>query len=107
VTIAARTEVPTSADLLRGGHVPCQHSPLEINIRLSYCVRANVVNPFVEEMAVDETDLIYSKHCQMVSRDGNTVRVEIYSSGKNDWILEVVDEQSNSTVWDDPFPNLE
>jgi uncharacterized protein len=58
----------------------------------------------VEGMAVDETDLIYSKHCQMVSRDGNTVRVEIYSSGKNDWILEVVDKESNSTVWDDPFP---
>ena len=25
-----------------------------------------------------------------------TVRVEIYSSGKNDWILEVVDENNNS-----------
>ena len=53
---------------------------------------------------MDEPDLIYSKHFQMVSRDGNTVRVEIYSSGKNDWILEVVDKESNSTVWDDPFP---
>ncbi|MEA2078950.1 MAG: hypothetical protein U9P00_03680 [Pseudomonadota bacterium] len=53
---------------------------------------------------MDESDLIYSKHCQTVSRNGKTVRVEIYSSGKNDWILEVVDEENNSTVWDDPFP---
>ena len=52
---------------------------------------------------MDESDLIYSKHCQAVSRNGKTVEVEIYSSGKNDWILEVVDEENNSTVWDDPF----
>jgi uncharacterized protein len=38
-----------------------------------------------------------------VSRDGKTVEVQIYSSGQNDWILEVVDEYGNSTVWDDPF----
>lgn len=53
---------------------------------------------------MDEIDLIYSKHCQSVSKDGKTVRVEIYSSGKDDWILEVVDEENNSTVWDDLFP---
>lgn len=53
---------------------------------------------------MDEIDLIYSKHCQSVSRDDKTVRVEIYSSGKDDWILEVVDEENNSTVWDDLFP---
>jgi hypothetical protein len=40
---------------------------------------------------MDESDLIYSKHCQAVSRNGKTVEVHIYSSGKNDWILEVVD----------------
>jgi len=53
---------------------------------------------------MDEVDLIYSDHCQSVTRDGKTVKVEIYSSGKNDWILEVVDVDGNSTVWDDPFP---
>lgn len=52
---------------------------------------------------MDESDLIYSDHCQTVTRHGKTVKVEIYSSGKNDWILEVVDEDGNSTVWDDPF----
>ena len=52
---------------------------------------------------MDEIELVYSKHCQSVTRNGRTVKVEIYSSGKNDWILELVDEDNNSTVWDDPF----
>jgi hypothetical protein len=52
---------------------------------------------------MDENDLVYSKYCQSVTRDGLTVNVKIYSSGKNDWILEVVDEDNNSTVWDDQF----
>ena len=54
-------------------------------------------------MTTDEINLIYSKYCQSVTRNGKTVQVEIYSSGKNDWILEVVDEDNNSTVWDDEF----
>lgn len=52
---------------------------------------------------MEDIELIYSKHCQSLSRNNKTVRVEIYSSGSNDWILEVVDENNNSTVWDDPF----
>ncbi len=51
---------------------------------------------------MEDIELIYSKHCQSLSKNNTTVRVEIYSSGKNDWILEVVDENNNSTVWDDP-----
>ena len=52
---------------------------------------------------MEEIELIYSKHCQSVTRNNKTVKVEIYSSGKNDWILEVVDEDLNSTLWDDQF----
>ncbi|MGB5300404.1 MAG: hypothetical protein WBN08_00010 [Thiogranum sp.] len=52
---------------------------------------------------MDEIELVYSKYCQSVTRNGQTVKVEIYSSGKNDWILEVVDKDNNSTVWDDQF----
>lgn len=52
---------------------------------------------------MEDIELIYSKHCQSLSRNNKMVRVEIYSSGSNDWILEVVDENNNSTVWDDPF----
>ena len=51
----------------------------------------------------NEIDLIYSKHCQSVTRNGRTIKVEIYSSGKNDWILEVVDEDNNSTAWAELF----
>jgi hypothetical protein len=52
---------------------------------------------------MEEIELIYSKHCQSVTKNNKTVKVEIYSSGKNDWILEVVDEDLNSTLWDDQF----
>ena len=52
---------------------------------------------------MEDIELVYSKHCQAVSRNGRTVKIEIYSSGKDDWILEVVDEYGNSTVWEEPF----
>lgn len=42
--------------------------------------------------------------CRKVTANRHTVRVEIYQSGEGGWILEVVDEFNNSTVWDDPFP---
>lgn len=41
---------------------------------------------------------------QRVTRDATAVEVEIYGDGKGAWLLEVVDEFGNSTVWDDPFP---
>ena len=41
--------------------------------------------------------------CQPVTRDGKTVQVDIYEDGNDGWLLEVVDEYNNSTVWDDPF----
>lgn len=52
---------------------------------------------------MEDIELIYSKHCQSVSRNNTTIKVMIYRSEKNDWILEVVDEDNNSTVWDEPF----
>ena len=42
---------------------------------------------------------------QSVTRDGKTVRIEIYEDGEGGWILEVVDHHGNSTVWDDSFPS--
>jgi len=41
--------------------------------------------------------------CQSVTRDGKTVQIDIYEDGNNAWLLEVIDEHGNSTVWDDPF----
>jgi hypothetical protein len=40
-----------------------------------------------------------------VTRDGYTVRVEIYRTEPNGWTLEVVDAKGGSTVWDDTFPD--
>lgn len=40
---------------------------------------------------------------QHLDRDGHSVRIDIYGDGHGKWILEVVDEYNNSTVWDDRF----
>jgi uncharacterized protein len=47
--------------------------------------------------------LIVSPLSQRIARDGTAVEVEIYGDGKGAWLLEVVDEFGNSTVWDDSF----
>lgn len=41
--------------------------------------------------------------CRSVTHDGRTVQVEIYVGDAGGWILEVVDEFNNSTLWDDEF----
>ncbi|MCI0152240.1 UPF0149 family protein [Paraburkholderia sediminicola] len=38
------------------------------------------------------------------TRNGTAVEIEIYDDGEGGWLLEIVDEFGNSTVWDDPFP---
>ena len=40
---------------------------------------------------------------QSITRDGKTVRVDTYGYGEGGWLLEVVDEHGNSTVWDASF----
>ncbi|MEZ5568809.1 MAG: hypothetical protein R3E54_10800 [Halioglobus sp.] len=52
----------------------------------------------------DDPKIEISPLSQDISSGGKTVSVEIYRlEGEASWILEVVDEFSNSTVWDDPF----
>lgn len=51
-----------------------------------------------------EPELVMSPLCQPYERDGEVVQVDIYGTDPNKWILEVVDQFGNSTVWDDPFP---
>jgi hypothetical protein len=55
----------------------------------------------------DENDpeIEYSRLCEEVTRDGLTVRVQIYrlKTGNDGWSLEVVDHEGASTVWDDLF----
>ena len=51
----------------------------------------------------DDFEVEMSPLCQELTADGKTVKVEIYRSDTGGWILEVVDEFNNSTVWDDEF----
>ena len=51
----------------------------------------------------DDFELEMSALCQKLTADGRTVEVEIYRGDKGGWLLEVVDEFGNSTVWDDEF----
>jgi uncharacterized protein len=50
-----------------------------------------------------EDSLVYSPLCQRISRDGTEVDIQIYNDDKGGWLLEVVDEFWNSTVWDHSF----
>ena len=51
----------------------------------------------------DEIEIIHSPLTQTYSDDGHTLHIQIYRSPDSAWILEVVDEQGTSTVWDDLF----
>lgn len=53
----------------------------------------------------DEIELVMSPLCREISRDGTTIEVHIYRGvDDNQWVLEVVDQEQGSTVWDDLFP---
>lgn len=52
---------------------------------------------------MDNHDLTISPLSRDFEKDGHRVRVEIYGSKSNEWILEVVDAAGTSTVWDDTF----
>jgi len=52
----------------------------------------------------EEPELETSSLSQEVTSGGKTVSVEIYRlEGESSWVLEVVDEHNNSTVWDETF----
>ena len=51
----------------------------------------------------DEPDFIESPLSQSVTRNGVEVRVEIYGDSQGGWILEVVDAENTSHVWDEHF----
>jgi len=54
-------------------------------------------------MTEDDQTPNHSPLAQSVTRDEKTVQVEIYENGEGGWLLEIVDEYWNSTVWDEPF----
>ena len=51
----------------------------------------------------DEPPIVESPLSQRLSRNGVTVRVEIYGDQEGKWILEVLDQQNTSHVWDEHF----
>jgi len=51
-----------------------------------------------------EPELIQSPLSQTITRDGHTLKVDIYRLEEEvDWLLEVVNEDGTSHVWDDRF----
>ena len=52
---------------------------------------------------IEEYNLEYSSYCQTFQRDGKSVEINIFRGDEEGWLLEVIDEYNNSTVWDDPF----
>ena len=53
----------------------------------------------------DDFEVEMSSLCQDLESNGQSVQVDIYRGDHGGWILEVVDEFGNSTVWDDEFPS--
>ena len=51
----------------------------------------------------EESDLIESPLSQKVTRNGVTVQVYIYGDSNVRWILEIVDAENSSHVWDQHF----
>jgi hypothetical protein len=53
----------------------------------------------------EDPEIESSPLCGTVTRDGITVRVEIYrlAGSSEGWSLEVIDQKNGSTVWDDLF----
>ena len=55
----------------------------------------------------EEYEIKVSPLSQSVTRDGKTVEVQIYEGDPGKWILEVVDQYDNSTIWEDQFESDE
>ena len=51
-----------------------------------------------------DPEIVMSPLCREVIKDGTKIQVDIYR-GENEsgWILEVIDEENASTIWDEPF----
>lgn len=53
----------------------------------------------------EEPHIVESPLSQRLTRNGVSVAVQIYEDGEGQWILELVDEENTSHVWDDHFPS--
>lgn len=51
----------------------------------------------------DQVEYIQSPLCREYTDDGHKVDIDIYRTEDSGWVLEIVDEGNNSTVWEDKF----
>jgi uncharacterized protein len=53
---------------------------------------------------MSDPEIIMSPLCREITGDGTKVQVDIYrGEDESGWILEVIDKENASTVWDEPF----
>ncbi|MCK9469277.1 MAG: hypothetical protein M0Q49_07655 [Porticoccaceae bacterium] len=52
---------------------------------------------------MSDDDVKMSPLSQRYEEDGQVVHIEIYEDGEGGWLLEIVDEDNNSTMWEDSF----
>ena len=53
---------------------------------------------------MSDPEIVMSPLCQEISKDGTRVQVDIFRcENEAGLILEVIDEENASTVWDQPF----
>ena len=50
-----------------------------------------------------DDDIRMSPLSQPFEQDGKRITIEIYEDGEDGWLLEIVDEGNNSTMWEDAF----
>lgn len=54
-----------------------------------------------------EPELVESALSQRVTRNGQSVQVDIYGVDPGEWTLEIIDENNCSHVWTDTFPTAQ
>jgi hypothetical protein len=53
---------------------------------------------------MSDPEIIMSPLCREIEKDGTRIQVDIYRiEGEPGWVLEVIDEENASTIWDEPF----
>jgi uncharacterized protein len=93
-TVIAQSEPIRKAPKV-GRNVPC---PCGSGKKYKRC-HGTVENAVAEDTRYP----VHSPLSQRLSRDGTTIEIQIYEDGNAGWLLEVVDEFGNSTVWNDSF----
>jgi len=53
---------------------------------------------------MSDPEIVMSPLCREIIEGGTRIQVDIYcGEDESGWILEVIDEENASTIWDEPF----